>query len=133
MTTTQTVPAPASTASALSRDATNHVTCANPSHTAALARLGHAISDPTRAAILLALRHGSHCPADLAAELEVSRQSISNHLTCLRECGLVVAERRGRHAHYRLSQPELAQALTAMLAITLIVDPHCCDDEGCQC
>src|SRR5690554_1046627 len=133
MPTTATVNTPATTASALSQDAPTHVKCANPAHTAALAQLGHAISDPTRAAILLALRHGSHCPADLAAELAVSRQSMSNHLTCLRDCGLVIAERRGRHAHYQLSQPELAQALDAMLAVTLIVDPDCCEGEGCSC
>ena len=133
MTTTRTASQPPATASALEADSTSHVTCANPGHTAALAQLGHAISDPTRAAILLALRHGSHCPADLASELEVSRQSMSNHLTCLRDCGLVVAERRGRHAHYQLSQPELAQALDAILAVTLIVDPDCCDGPGCTC
>ena len=121
------------TQQALATDAPTHVKCANPAHTAALGQLGHALSDPTRAAILLALRHGSHCPADLAAELDVSRQSMSNHLTCLRDCGLVVAERRGRHAHYQLSQPELAQALEAMLAVTLIVDPDCCEGEGCSC
>src|SRR5690554_251802 len=114
-------------------DATSHVQCANPTHTAALAQLGHALSDPTRAAILLALRHGSHCPADLAAELDVSRQSMSNHLTCLRDCGLVTAQRRGRHAHYQLSQPQLAQALEAMLAVTLIMDPDCCEGPGCSC
>ena len=121
------------TTSVLTKDPATHVKCANPTHTAALAQLGHAISDPTRAAILLALRHGSHCPADLAAELDVSRQSMSNHLTCLRDCGLVTAERRGRHAHYQLSQPELAQALEAMLAVTLVVDPGCCEGPGCSC
>lgn len=133
MTTTLNAPRPSATASALQADAASHVKCANPTHTAALAQLGHAISDPTRAAILLALRHGSHCPADLAAELDVSRQSMSNHLTCLRDCGLVIAERRGRHAHYQLSQPELAHALDAMLAVTLIVDPDCCEGHGCSC
>ncbi|WP_084631508.1 ArsR/SmtB family transcription factor [Demequina aestuarii] len=111
----------------------DHIACAAPAHTAAVAHVAHALSDPTRAAILLALRHGTHCPADLAAELSVSRQSMSNHLTCLRGCGLVTAERRGRHAHYSLAHPSLATALEAMLAMTVTLDPSCCDSEGCTC
>nr|WP_234983482.1 metalloregulator ArsR/SmtB family transcription factor [Demequina sp. NBRC 110053] len=95
--------------------------------------MGHALSDPTRAAILLALRHGSHCPADLAAELDVSRQSMSNHLTCLRGCGLVRAEKRGRHAHYSLADGSIAVALDALLALTFTLDPTCCDGEECTC
>lgn len=133
MTITANMAGPPATASSLEGEAGSHVKCANPAHTAALAQLGHAISDPTRAAILLALRHGSHCPGELATELDVSRQSMSNHLTCLRDCGLVTAERRGRHMHYQLSQPELAHALDAILAVTLIVDPTCCEGPGCSC
>ncbi|GIG54314.1 transcriptional regulator [Demequina activiva] len=111
----------------------DHIACAAPAHTRAVAHVGHALSVPTRAAIVLALRHGSHCPADLAAELGVSRQSMSNHLSCLRGCGLVVAERRGRHMHYSLADPALAQALGAMLALTYALDPSCCDGDGCTC
>ena len=112
---------------------TDHIACASPAHTRAVAHVGHALSDPTRAAIVLALRHGSHCPADLAAELGVSRQSMSNHLSTLRGCGLVVAERRGRHAHYSLADPALAAALGSMLALTYSLDPTCCDEPECTC
>lgn len=111
----------------------DHIRCARPEHTAAVAHIGHALSDATRAAIVLALRHGSHCPADLASELGVSRQSMSNHLSHLRGCGLVVAERRGRHMHYSLAHPALADALDAMLALTVTLNPACCDSEGCTC
>nr|WP_234988073.1 metalloregulator ArsR/SmtB family transcription factor [Demequina sp. NBRC 110056] len=111
----------------------DHVQCAHPEHTRAVAHVGHALSDPTRAAILLALRHGSHCPADLAAELDVSRQSMSNHLTCLRGCGLVRAEKRGRHAHYSLADASIATPLDALLAVTFTLDPTCCDGEECTC
>lgn len=59
-----------------------------------LARFGHALSDPTRARLLLALREAPGYPAQLADLLGVSRQNLSNHLACLRGCGLVVAVRR---------------------------------------
>lgn len=64
----------------------------------ALARFGYALSDTTRAQILMTLRIGSRYPSDLADEIGVSRQIVSNHLACLRGCGLVVAVPEGRRA-----------------------------------
>ena len=61
-----------------------------------MARVGHALSDPTRTQVMLVLHEGPSYPADLAERIQVSRQSLSNHLACLRGCGLVVAEPEGR-------------------------------------
>ena len=69
-------------------------------HTDALARFGYALSDVTRTQILLNLRKAPQYPSDLADVLGVSRQIISNHLTCLRGCGLVIALPEGRRARY---------------------------------
>lgn len=93
--------------------------------TDALSRFGHALADPTRIRVLTTLRKGPAYPAELAAELEVSRQIISNHLSCLRGCGLVVAAAEGRRARYELSDPRIAHALDDILALALVVDPHC--------
>ncbi len=101
-------------------------------HTAALARLGHALSDDTRARILLALREAPACPSDLADALGVSRQVMSNQLACLRGCGLVGAVREGRRTWYRLAEPGLAPALAGLLDLALAVDPQCCG-ESCTC
>ncbi len=49
-----------------------------------LARFGYAVSDQTRTQVLLLLAEAPAYPADLADTLEVSRQKMSNHLTCLR-------------------------------------------------
>ena len=95
---------------------------------AVLARFGHALSDPTRARILLALRDSPSYPSDLADLLGVSRQSLSNHLTCLRGCGLVVAVPEGRRARYELADPRLAHALTDLMSVVLTVDPEYCPD-----
>ncbi|WP_168583887.1 ArsR/SmtB family transcription factor [Gephyromycinifex aptenodytis] len=92
----------------------------------ALARFGHALSDPTRTGVLLALRDGPAYPAELAEALGVSRQSLSNHLACLRGCGLVVARPDGRRSSYELSDPRLAHALGDLLDLVLVVDPDCC-------
>jgi DNA-binding transcriptional ArsR family regulator len=101
-------------------------------HTAALARLGHALSDETRTRILLALREAPAFPSDLADALGVSRQVMSNQLACLRGCGLVKAIPQGRRSWYRLADPELAPALGALLELVLAVDPSCCGEE-CTC
>ncbi|PRZ04181.1 ArsR family transcriptional regulator [Isoptericola sp. CG 20/1183] len=101
-------------------------------HTAALARLGHALGDPTRTRIMLALRDGPAYPADLADGLGVSRQVMSNQLACLRGCGLVTTRRDGRRTEYRLCDPALAHALGDLLRLTLAVDPDCCGPD-CTC
>ena len=97
--------------------------------TDALARFGHALSDPTRTRVLLTLREGPAYPADLAELIGVSRQVMSNHLACLRGCGLVVAVPDGRRSRYELSDPGLAHALSDLLELVLVVDPDCCGGE----
>jgi len=100
-----------------------------------LARFGHALSDPTRARLLLALRDGPGYPAELAELLAVSRQNLSNHLACLRGCGLVVTVPEGRRVRYELADPRLAHALADLLGVVLAVDPAACpaaaEDECC--
>lgn len=106
---------------------------ATATHTAALARLGHALSDPTRAGVLLALREAPAYPSDLAESLGVSRQVMSNQLACLRGCGLVDAVPEGRRTSYQLSDQHLSSALDEMLRVVLVVEPGCCDGDGCTC
>ena len=98
--------------------------------TSALLRL---LSDPTRVQLLLALREAPAVPSDLADALGVSRQVVSNQLSCLRGCGLVESVRDGRHAWYRLADAHLAPALDELLRVVLIVDPDCCDGQACSC
>ena len=96
------------------------------SHAAVLSRFGHALSDPTRTRVLLALRDGPAYPADLAELLDVSRQSLSNHLACLRGCGLVSAVPEGRRVRYELADQRLTHALTDLLGVVLATDPDAC-------
>ena len=106
---------------------------ATTTHTDAMVRIGHALSDATRSHILLALRDGAMCPSDIGAHVGASKQSVSNHLACLRGCGLVTAERAGRHMHYRLAAPEVSHALGDLLALARILDPECCSGSTCTC
>lgn len=89
----------------------------------ALNRLGRALADPTRCRILLRLLEGTAYPAQLAEELELTRPNVSNHLTCLRGCGLVAATPEGRRMRYELADAHLVHALTDLLQVDLAVDP----------
>ena len=97
-------------------------------HGQVLARFGHALSDPTRARLLLALREAPGFPAELADLLGVTRQNLSNHLACLRGCGLVVAVPEGRRTRYELADSRLHHALGDLLGLVLAVDPAACTD-----
>jgi ArsR family transcriptional regulator, cadmium/lead-responsive transcriptional repressor len=98
-----------------------------------LARFGHALSDPIRARLLLALRDAPGYPADLAELLGTSRQNLSNHLACLRGCGIVVAVPEGRRVRYELADGRLAHALGDLLGVVLAVDPETCGDQEITC
>ena len=101
-------------------------------HQDALARFGHALSDTTRTQILLRLRTAPAYPAELAEQIHISRQLVSNHLACLRGCGLVVAVSEGRRARYELADPRIGRALDDLVGLVLAVDPACCPaDDGC--
>jgi DNA-binding transcriptional ArsR family regulator len=95
-----------------------------------LNRLGRALADPTRARILLRLLDGPGYPARLAEELELTRTNVSNHLACLRGCGIVVAVPEGRRTRYEIADRNLARALESLVDVVLAVDVA--DDDGCE-
>ncbi len=95
-------------------------------------RLGRAMADPTRSRILLTLLAGPSYPAVLSRELELTRSNVSNHLTCLRDCGIVSTQVEGRQTRYEIADPHLAAALTALVEVTLAVDESAtCIDTAC--
>jgi DNA-binding transcriptional ArsR family regulator len=96
----------------------------------ALERVGTALADPTRRRILLQLLDGGAYPAELADDLGAGRTNISNHLACLRGCGLVVARREGRQVRYQLASPRLAHALSDLVDLELEVDQGHRDLDG---
>ena len=96
------------------------------------------MADPTRSRILMTLLDGPSYPAVLSRELELTRSNVSNHLACLRDCGIVVAEMQGRKVRYDIADHHLRDALTSLVEVTLAVndaapclDPAC-SDSACQ-
>lgn len=84
----------------------------------AAVELFHGLSDPTRLAILLALLGGERRVGELVELVGTSQSNVSNHLACLRGCGLVT-DRPGprRQVFYSISHPELLDVLRAAEAL----------------
>jgi DNA-binding transcriptional ArsR family regulator len=82
--------------------------------TEAVARRLKTISDPTRLAILDALRGGPRTVTELASSFSLAQPTVSNHVKLLRDAGLVIDERDG--ARRRLVvQPDVVDELLASL------------------
>lgn len=67
------------------------------------AALFHGLSDPSRLAILQHLTLGEHRVRDLTEHLGLAQSTVSGHLACLRECGLVESRPEGRASVFSLT------------------------------
>ena len=77
------------------------------------AALFRSVGDPTRLAILRRLAAGEARVGELVAEVGLAQSTVSKHLACLKECGLVDSEPVGRASVFRLSQPALSDLLAS--------------------
>jgi DNA-binding transcriptional ArsR family regulator len=69
-----------------------------------------ALADPTRRAIISMLTERSATVTDLVSHFDISQPAISQQLRVLRECGLVVERKQGRHRIYTLETGPLEAA-----------------------
>ena len=75
------------------------------------AKLFRGLADPSRLAILEALGNGPRNVTQVVARTGLSQPNASMHLDCLRCCGLVVREPRGRFTYYRIASPKILRIL----------------------
>lgn len=75
------------------------------------AKLFRGFADPSRLSILEALRGGPTTVSALVAATGLSQSNVSNHLSCLRDCGLVVSTQQGRYVSYQLSDAQVSELL----------------------
>lgn len=85
---------------------------------ALLATLFRGLADPARLSCLLALRERPRTVGEVVDATGLSQPNVSKHLACLRDCGLVQAERSGRFVTYCLcgtGAEELLQTADTLL------------------
>ena len=77
-----------------------------------------ALADPTRRQVIRALsEQGPATATGLAANLPVTRQAVTKHLSALANAGLVTSSRRGREKLYQISPRPLTDAVSWMAAL----------------
>ena len=85
------------------------------------AALFHGLADRKRLAIVRQLASGELRVVDLTKSLGLAQGTVSGHLACLRDCGLIVGRAEGRQMFYSIAHPELMDVLGAaeqLLALT---------------
>ena len=83
-------------------------------HSAAVAR---ALADPKRLCVLETLATGERSVSDLSRDVACQVPNMSQHLTVLRNAGLVVSRRDGNSVFYRLADPRVLEAYRLIQAI----------------
>lgn len=88
----------------------------------ASAGLFRGLSDPSRLLILRHLLTGEHRVVDLTQHLGLAQSTVSQHLACLRDCGLVESRAEGRASWFALAHPravlEVLGAAEHLLGLT---------------
>lgn len=84
------------------------------------AKLFRGFGDPSRLSILSALLNQPLTVGEIVEATGLSQPNISNHLSCLRDCGLVVSDQKGKFVQYGLSDDRVA--LLISLAEELLAD-----------
>jgi DNA-binding transcriptional ArsR family regulator len=98
----------------------NMLLTSNPTSIALQAKLFRGFADPSRLSIMETLRAGGMTVGEIVETTGLGQSNISNHLACLRDCGLVTAEQNGRYVRYRLSDARVERLLA--LADELLAD-----------
>jgi DNA-binding transcriptional ArsR family regulator len=76
------------------------------------AKLFRGFADSSRLSILESLRGSPRSVSEIVAATGLGQSNVSNHLGCLRDCGLVVYEQEGRFVRYQLSDARVGQLLS---------------------
>ncbi len=85
----------------------------------AAACLFRGMGDPSRVAILRHLSLGEHNVGDLTAHLQLAQSTVSKHLACLRDCGLVESRPVGRSSMFFLTHPDAVLQVFAAAEVLL--------------
>ncbi len=86
--------------------------------TSGFAEVATLVGDPARANMLTALMDGrARTATELAFAAGVTRQTASGHLMRLKDAGLLIEERQGRHRYHRLLSADVAHMLESIMLV----------------
>lgn len=83
-----------------------------------IAMIASLVGDPARCNMLMALMSGRALTAsELAQEAGITPQTASSHLARLEAGGLIAPQKQGRHRYFRLTGPDVAAVLEALMGL----------------
>ena len=90
-----------------------------------IAEIAALVGDPARATMVSALLDGRALTAsDLAGAARITPQTASTHLAKLTGAGVLSVVRQGRHRHFRLASPTVADMIDGIVAVALQTRPR---------
>lgn len=75
------------------------------------AELIHGFSNKTRLQILESIKHEEKTVSQIIDEVEGNQSSVSQHLACLRGCGIIVSRQEGKYVYYTIRNEQILQLL----------------------
>lgn len=81
------------------------------------AKYFRALGDPTRLRIIELLMGGQLTVTELSQQLRIPQSNVSNHLACLRWCGFVTSESKGKWTYYSVSHPKIRTIIELVRAV----------------
>ncbi|HIE77985.1 MAG TPA: ArsR family transcriptional regulator [Candidatus Thioglobus sp.] len=72
------------------------------------------LSNPTRLLILCNLIESERCVGDLEKDLNISQSALSQHLSKMRDKGIVKSEKQGQHVFYSISDSNVVDIINVL-------------------
>ncbi|WP_139488288.1 ArsR/SmtB family transcription factor [Brevibacillus dissolubilis] len=91
-------------------------------------------ADKTRLQILLSIQDQEKTVSQIVTELAGNQSNISQHLACLKECGIVTSRQEGKFTYYQLRNELIRDFLVKMDEVFVMVreEVECCPNNGLE-
>jgi DNA-binding transcriptional ArsR family regulator len=91
----------------------------------------HGFSNKTRIQILDSIKEEEKTVSQIVDDLNGNQSNISQHLTCLKGCGLIVGRQDGKYVYYRVRNQLVRDLLTMFDVVLEDVqnDIACCENH----
>ncbi|MFY0781757.1 metalloregulator ArsR/SmtB family transcription factor [Peribacillus simplex] len=92
-------------------------------------KLIHGFSNKTRIQILESIKNQEKTVSQIVEEISGNQSNISQHLACLKGCGIIVGRNEGKYCYYSLRNQQIRDLLTMFDVVLADVqnDVSCCE------
>ena len=77
------------------------------------------LANPKRLQIISLLKKGELSVGDMVKAMGIAKANLSQHLSSMRQKGILVARREGTSIYYRLASPKITEACAAMREVLM--------------